>query len=113
MNANTNQNLNPGCAAAASIVGAFIGLALGLLLPYFLCDINPDINAGWFRGIWHGGNLPGNFILSFFDDRLLRAPLHTTAYTIFWWFSTVVSIIVWIIMCINIVAIFRKNLSGN
>lgn len=78
-----------------------------------LLKSNPEIEGGWLRGIWHGGNVVGNFILSFFDeDRLLQAPLHTAAYSFLWWISMIFSVLLWIIMCINMIKIFRVNISG-
>jgi hypothetical protein len=88
------------------IVSTLFGMAVGVAIAYFLCRINPAIEAGWLRGLWHGANLVPNWILSFFDDRLVQAPLHSTAYSVFWWLSAISSIIfVWIA---NIVKLIRE-----
>ncbi|MDR1330620.1 MAG: hypothetical protein LBK07_00775 [Tannerella sp.] len=106
------QNLPSGCAVSAHIIGTLIGLGISLLIPYYLCHINPEIEAGWLRGFWHGGNFVGNLVLSLFDGRLLRAPLHTAAYSVFWWISTVGSCIVWFLYCIHWISKLGKAISG-
>jgi hypothetical protein len=107
------QKLNPGCAVSVFIFSSLIGLGVGLLMPYFLCRIDPIIEAGWLRGLWHGGNFVGNLVLTLFEDRLLKAPLHSGAYSFFWWLSTVFSCLMWLIFCINAVKTMRKLISGN
>jgi putative flippase GtrA len=97
-----SQNLNSGCATSALIIFSLIGIGLAMLIPYYLCNIDPTIEAGWLRGLWHGSNFIGNFILSLFlEERLLKAPLHTTAYSIFWWIFTVCSFIGMFFSCIK------------
>jgi hypothetical protein len=107
------QKLSPGCAVSVYIFGSILGLGLALLIPYYLCRIDPAIDAGWLRGIWHGGNFIGNLILSLFEDRLLQAPLHSAAYSFFWWLSTVGACIIWLFFCINSVKNLQKMISGN
>jgi hypothetical protein len=106
------QRANPGCVIPLYIIFSLIGLGLGALIPYYLCHIDPTIEAGWLRGLWHGGNFTGNLILSLFDDRLLKAPLHSTAYSVFWWIFTVSSCLMWFVYCINWVNKLKKVLSG-
>lgn len=49
-------------------------------------SIDPTKEYGWFGGMFHGAWVIGNWILSLFmDDHLVKAPLHTTAYNVFWW----------------------------
>jgi len=73
----------------------FIFIAIALTTAYFLCHINPDIESGWLRGLWHGINLGPNFMLSFFDGRLLKAPMHSLAYSFFWWVFSIWSCLFW------------------
>lgn len=70
-------------------------LAIALAISYFLCHIDPEIESGWLRGFWHGSNLGPNFILSNFDGRLLKAPLHSPAYSVFWWVFGIWTCLVW------------------
>ena len=102
-----SNELPKGCLVVSKLIGGVIGLAIGLSIPYFLCRINPDVEAGWLRGIWHGANLIGNCIISVFDGRLLQAPLHTTAYSVFWWISAIISIIIILLMLPNMYRIFK------
>ncbi|MDR1633303.1 MAG: hypothetical protein LBR97_10630 [Dysgonamonadaceae bacterium] len=99
-------------AAIMYVIMLMIGLGIGLLIPYFLCHIDPNINAGWLRGFWHGSNFIGNLILSLFDGRLLKAPVHTAAYNFFWWFFTISSCLMWLGFCINMIKGLGKILSG-
>ncbi|MDR1937047.1 MAG: hypothetical protein LBQ73_00930 [Tannerellaceae bacterium] len=92
------------------VFGIAFGLCLALLVSYYLCHIDPAIDAGWLRGLWHGSNFVGNFILSFFDGRLLKAPLHSTGYAVFWWMCTVSSVLVWAVMVINWIDTIRNIL---
>jgi hypothetical protein len=107
------QQLNPGCAIPVFIFSSLIGVGVSLLIPYYLCRIDPAIEAGWLRGLWHGCNFVGNLILSLFEDRLLRAPLRSTAYSIFWWIFTVSACMMWLSFCINSVKNLRKRMSFN
>ncbi|MDR1602539.1 MAG: hypothetical protein LBS42_08945 [Tannerella sp.] len=106
------QKLNPGCAVSVYIVSSIIMFGIGLLIPYFLCRIDPAIEAGWLRGLWHGSNFVGNLILMLFEERLLKAPLHTTAYSVFWWIFTVGSCIIGFLICINWITNLKKVLSS-
>ncbi|MDR2384261.1 MAG: hypothetical protein LBD80_01170 [Tannerella sp.] len=107
------QKLSPGCAVSIFIFGSLLGMGLALLIPYYLCRIDPAIEAGWLRGMWHGGNFVGNLILTLFEDRLLKAPLHSTAYSVFWWLSTVLACIMWLLYCIGIARNLRKTIEQN
>jgi len=73
----------------------FLSIAIALTTAYFLCHINPEIESGWLRGLWHGINLGPNFMLSFFDGRLLKAPMHSLAYSFFWWVFSIWSCLFW------------------
>jgi len=70
-------------------------IAIALAISYFLCHIDPKIESGWGGGIWHGFNFVQNFILSYYDGRLLKTPLHTSTYPFFWWLFTISSCVLW------------------
>jgi len=93
----------------ASTLLGLLGMVVGIVIACFLCRINPAIEAGWLRGLWHGMNLVPNWILSFFDDRLVQAPLHSTAYSVFWWLSAISTIYVWVV---NIIKLIKALLIG-
>jgi len=95
----------------STIMGICIGLTLALMLSFYLCHINPEIESGWLRGLWHGSNFVPNLILSLFDGRLLKAPLHSSAYSFFWWMCSIGSVLVWILMIFGWTAHIRKKLS--
>ena len=68
-------------------------LGFGCLAAWLL-SIDPFKMYGWFMGIIHGALAPFNWILSWFCDIwFVKAPLHTTAYNVFWWISLVLTII--------------------
>ena len=106
-----NTNVGRKTFVFSTIMGICIGLALALMLSYYLCHINPEIESGWLRGLWHGSNFVQNFILSFFDGRLLKAPLHSTAYAVFWWMCSISCVIVWIVMIFGWIANILAKLS--
>ena len=59
--------------------------------------INPEKEYGWFMGNLHGAWSLHNWILSCFNgDILVKAPLHTSAYNIWWWIGLVFSVYSWI-----------------
>lgn len=106
-----DTNINKTVFVFSFLMGICIGIALALMISFFLCNINPDIESGWLRGVWHGSNFVQNLILSFFDGRLLKAPLHSTAYSVFWWMCSISSVIVWILVIFGWISNFRKKLS--
>ena len=106
-----NTYVNKKVFAFSYLMGICIGIALAFMLSFFLCDIHPEIESGWLRGFWHGGNLVQNLILSFFDGRLLKAPLHSTAYSVFWWICSIGSVITWIMMIFGWIINLRNKLS--
>lgn len=93
------------------MMGICIGMALAFMISFFLCNIHPEIESGWLRGLWHGGNFIQNLVLSIFDGRLLKAPLHSTAYSVFWWICAISSVFVWLLMIVGWVSNFRKKMS--
>ena len=103
--------MNKNVFLVSSIMGICIGIALTLMVSFFLCHINPEIESGWLRGLWHGGNFVPNLFLSIFDGRLLKAPLHSSAYSFFWWMCSIGSVIIWFVMILGWIANIRKKLS--
>jgi len=103
--------LNKKATLFSTLMGVIIGLVIALMISYFLCHINPEIESGWLRGLWHGSNFVPNFVLSFFDGRLLKAPLHSTAYSVFWWMCSIGSVIVWIVMIFGWIGAIVKQMS--
>ena len=106
-----NTYINKKVFTFSYLMGICIGIVLAFMLSFFLCDIKPEIESGWLRGLWHGGNFAQNLILSFFDGRLLKAPLHSTAYSVFWWISCIGSVITWIMMIFGWIVNYRNKLS--
>lgn len=80
-------------------LGAFIKFLLVLAIWIFiawLLEINPMHEYGWFMGLIHGTLFIPNWIISWFDPSwYMMAPVHTSAYTGFWWFATVCDVIGW------------------
>jgi hypothetical protein len=103
------DELPKGCLIVSKAIGAIIGTAVGLLIPYFLCRIDPGIESGWLRGLWHGANFVGNCVISIFDGRLIQAPIHTTAYSVFWWIFAILSIIIMLSMIPGIYRMFKDQ----
>ena len=68
-------------------VSVLIELALFFLIAWAL-SIEPLKEYGWFLGSVHGVLAPYNWVISLFSDTwFVQAPLHTTAYMVFWWIS--------------------------
>lgn len=68
-------------------------VVLSCLFSWWLCDITPMKEYAWYSGIWHGFFFIGNFIRSIFSDALYKADFYTTGYNIWWWISTVISVV--------------------
>lgn len=62
-------------------------------LGWLLCDINPNKEYGWLSGIWHGIFFVANWIRSLFWDSLYKAECYTTAYNVFYWIFSVISVL--------------------
>ena len=60
---------------------------------WLLCDIDPDKTYGWLSGIWHGLFFVCNFIRSWFSDALFKANEYTTAYDVFYWIFSIISVL--------------------
>lgn len=64
-----------------------------MFLGYLFCDINPEKTYYWYSGIWHGLFFIPNLIRScFYSDVLFKANVYTTAYNIWWWIFTILSV---------------------
>lgn len=86
-------------------VAIFFGLAL-------LFPIVADHFYGWFGGLFHGAFLIPNWIISWFaDGHLLRAPLCSEAYNVWWLTGAVLGIILFIFYAVHLTLIIhiRKN----
>ena len=72
----------------AKIIGGIIGFAICCSILYYLIPIDPTKTYGWFGGMWQGGCAWINYLISLLvDNHYAKAPLHTTAYNVFWWIS--------------------------
>ncbi len=95
----------------ANAVGFLFGNLFALGIAFALAaifDINSAKEYGWFMGSLHGAWLPANWILSWFNDSvLLKAPLHTNAYTTWWWIGVVVGCWSWLKVVLQIIITFR------
>lgn len=61
-------------------------------LGWLLCDINPNKEYGWLSGIWHGIFFIANWIRSLFWDSFYKAECYTTAYNVFYWIFSLISV---------------------
>lgn len=71
-----------------------IGVLVYMFFGYLFCDINTAETYSWYSGIWHGMFFIPNLLRHCFNsDILYKANDYTAAYNIWWWISTVVSVI--------------------
>ena len=93
------------------VVARIIGNVVGLVVVFFVVvifDIDPLKEYGWFGGFFHGGWAPWNWIMSWFSDSVLvKAPVHTNAYNVFWWIGVVLSAWVWISTVLTTIGLIR------
>ena len=80
------------------------------VIAYFY-NIKPDYEYSWWWMILHGLILPENWVLSLFDSaKYCKAPLHTTAYNVFWWIACIGATITTIFQVYTVIAsLFRKK----
>lgn len=98
------QKMKTKAEAVGSIIGILFGMGIGFVIAVIF-DINPAKEYGWFAGFFHGCWLPINWIMSWFSDSvLIKAPLHTTAYNVWWWINAVFGVWFWIKMILMIIA---------
>lgn len=90
-------------------IGAVIGLAIAFfLIKTWFSEIDINNEYGLAKGFLHGGWAPFKWILSFFQEGIiLKAPLHTGAYTFFWWFSFICAIYIIFIVFLRIIISIR------
>ena len=60
---------------------------------WLLCDIDPDETYTWYSGIWHGYFFMCNWIRSWFSDAIYKAESYTTAYNVFYWIFSIISVL--------------------
>ena len=60
---------------------------------WLLCDIDAAKDYSWYSGIWHGLFFFPNWIRSWFSDALYKAESYTTAYNVFYWIFSILSVI--------------------
>ena len=93
-------------------IGYLCGLVIGIPFAFLVCwifNIEGDKEYGWFAGSWHGGWMVYNWIRSwFFDGVLVKAPIHTSAYTFFWWFFAIWGILFLLFATLRCIGIIRK-----
>lgn len=67
-------------------------LIIGMIVAWIF-DIDPTKEYGWFAGGFDGAVFVPNYIISLFNSNwLTKAPIHTSAYNVFWWISTVTTV---------------------
>jgi hypothetical protein len=62
-------------------------------LGWWLCDIDASKEYTWYSGIWHGSFFVINWVRSWFTDALYKAENYTTAYNVFYWIFSILSVI--------------------
>lgn len=63
------------------------------LFGWLLCDIEPAKEYSWYSGIWHGMFFVINLVRSWFSDALYKAEGYTSAYNVFYWIFSILSVI--------------------
>lgn len=76
-------------------------ILIGVQLFAAYCrEVDPQVLYSWYAGMAHGTSaIPNWFISLFTEGRLIKAPLCTAAYNVWWWISLCFSVVV------NIVAV--------
>lgn len=97
----------------ASAVGSVIGTLAGWVIGYFFVKwwitIDPTHVYGWFQGFLQGGCWVINWIRSWFDAAILvKAPLHTGAYSFWYWVSAIGCSFMWLLMILGFIVNLRK-----
>ena len=75
------------------ITRILITILVYCFLGWLLCDIDPDKEYTWYSGIWHGMFFVVNLVRSWFTDALYKAEIHTTAYNVFYWIFSILSVL--------------------
>ena len=74
------------------IIRILITILVYCFLGWLLCDISPSKEYTWYSGIWHGMFFVINFVRSWFTDALYKAEIYTTAYNVFYWIFSILSV---------------------
>ncbi len=75
------------------IVRFLITVLVYCFLGWLLCDIKPGEEYTWYSGIWHGLFFVVNLVRSWFTDALYKAEIYTTAYNVFYWIFSILSVL--------------------
>lgn len=75
------------------LLSSLLSTVIFYLIVYFFCNIDANEPCVWYHGIWHGICVIPNFIFSWFDDRLCKAEIYTTAYNVWFWIFAVLSVL--------------------
>lgn len=75
------------------IVRFLITVLVYCFLGWLLCDIDPVKEYTWYSGIWHGLFFVVNLVRSWFTDALYKAEIYTTAYNVFYWIFSILSVL--------------------
>ena len=92
----------------AKAIGQFLGNIFGLVIAFFIAvwfTIDAGYEYGWFHGAW----VPFNWLRSLFDSAIhMKAPIHTSAYTVWWWIGMITSLVFMFNILIGSIAAIRK-----
>ena len=75
------------------IIRIIVTILIYCFLGWLLCDISPYKEYTWYSGIWHGLFFVVNFVRSWFTDALFKAEIYTTAYNVFYWIFSIISVL--------------------
>lgn len=81
---------------SAMILFCIFTFCLYLFMGWLLCDIEPGTEYTWYSGIWHGAYSVINLVRSWFSDALYKAEISTTAYNVWYWISSIYTVVAWI-----------------
>ena len=83
------------------VIGLWFILAL-------IFTIKGNKEYGWFAGLFHGNWAVCNWIISWFkESAMVKAPLHTTAYNIWWWIGFIFGLWHWIKTVLRLIFVLR------
>ena len=96
----------------AKAIGRFLGYIFGLVIAFFIAvwfTIDAGYKYGWFAGGFHGAWVPFNWLRSLFDGAIhMKAPIHTSAYTVWWWIGMITNLVFMFNILIGSIAAIRK-----
>ncbi len=81
----------------AYMIRILIQFLVYCFIACLLCDIEPGKEYTWYSGIWHGLYFTVNFVRSLFTDALYKAEIYTTAYNIFYWIFSILSVLAYLL----------------